>query len=251
MSDPSAGQCAARRNWIGVLLILVWLIVACDRVPPSRQPTATAQPLPTSTPTPISSLPAEIIAARDAGLDAFRSQAPGQAPPADLAWLGRDTTPVGVKEVTSYEFASSGWTVSVASLSLSANLTQYELVLDHAQTGLRWEGRLNQSLGLVESNLNVSPEALVARQMALEYLRVHDPGHAPPAGVMWMGNRTTAGGLPGRESYQFSADGWAMTVDYELSSSSDLTCEVTLTGPENGFSWRGRVDAQGTVLEHR
>jgi len=227
------------------------LVVACDRLPPQRQPTSTAQPSPTSTPTLVSSLPPEIIAARDAAIDAFRFVAPNLAPPPDLAWVGRDTTPAGVTEVTSYEFASSGWSVSVASLSLSSNITAYELGLDHAQTGLHWASRLNQSLSLAESNINVSPEALVARQIALDYLLAHDPAHAPPAGLVWLGSRTTAGGLPGHESYQFSATGWVMTVDYDLSSTSDLVYEIVLTGPDNGFLWRGQVDAQGMVLEHR
>ena len=247
--NPGLGPWTARIKLIALVALLM-LAAGCDRLPP-RQATATPLPVPTPVQTPDSSLPPEILAARDAGLEALRAITPGLAPPAETAWLGRDTTPAGVVDVTSYEFASSGWAVSVASLSLSPSVVAYELSLDHAQSGLHWAGRLNQSLDLVESNINVSAEALVARQIALDYLAGHDAAHAPPTNLVWFGSRTTTTGLPGRESYQFSAGGWEMLVDYDLGSPNDVVYEIVLFGPGNGFLWRGQVDAQGTVLEHR
>ncbi|HNT05473.1 MAG TPA: hypothetical protein PKJ21_04740, partial [Anaerolineae bacterium] len=78
-----------------------------------------------------------------------------------------------------------------------------------------------------------------------------DAAHAPPTNLVWFGSRTMTTGLPGRESYQFSAGGWEMLVDYDLGSPNDVVYEIVLSGPGNGFLWRGQVDAQGTVLEHR
>ena len=251
MFDSGLERWISRIMLVVVLLALLALVIGCDRLAPPQQPTAVPPPSPTPAPTADPSLPLEVVAARDAGLGAFRMVAPNLAPPADLSWVGRDTTPAGVVAVTSYEFASSGWTISVASLALSSSLVAYEISLDHAQSGLHWAGRLNQALELTESNINVSAEALVARQIALDYLLAHESAQAPPPGLVWSGSRVTNGALPGHETYQFSADKWVMSVDYDLSAPGDVEYELTLTGPENGFLWRGRVDAQGNVLEHR
>ena len=247
----------SRERWttgismVAALVALLAVAVGCDRLAPPRQATATPELSPTPLVTPDSSLPQRILIARDAGLKAFADVAPTLAPPPDLAWLGRDTTPAGVVAVSSYEFSSSGWTVSVVSLSLTPSVVAYELTLDHAQSGLHWAGRLNQALELNESNINVAAEVLVARQIAVDYLLAHDPAHAPPSELVWLGSKHAAGGLPGHESYQFLAGGWAMTVEYDLGSPNEAVYAVTLAGPDNGFLWRGRVDAQGTVLEHR
>ena len=64
--NPGLGPWTARIKLIALVALLM-LAAGCDRLPP-RQATATPLPVPTPVQTPDSSLPPEILAARDAGL---------------------------------------------------------------------------------------------------------------------------------------------------------------------------------------
>jgi hypothetical protein len=206
---------------------------------------------PTAEPTPEAGVRSDIIAARQAALGLLREMAPTVPVPEDLAWVGRDTTPPGVSEVTTYEFASAGWSMTVAALTLSPGVLEYEVELDHAQSGLHWAARLDQSLRLLESNVNVSVDVVVARKILLDYLAKVYPALAPADGLVWLGEKASMPGTQGRQSFSFEAEGWSILVEHDLADQEQVVYEVGVTGSGNGFSWRGQVDAQGTVLEHR
>ena len=235
-----------------ILLLALGLggTTACDWIRRTPTPTVTPPPTPTVTPTPGADIPDEIVAARDAALSFLRETYPAKAPPEGIAWSGRDTTPPGVAGVSTYEFTSNGWWLTLAALALSPTERQYEVGLDHAPSGLRWTSRLSQTHEVLESNINVTVEVLIAREIVLGYVRSSYSGRAPAEGLVWLGERTTPSGVVGHESFRFDADSWAMTVEHDLVSPDQVIYEANLSGG-SGFAWRGQVDAEGTVLEHR
>lgn len=264
---------------LGVLAaLMVGSATSCDwfrRTPTptlivTRTPVSTPTLTPTATPTqpPVVELPPEILAARDVVLVFLRSEYPDKAPPDGIAWTGRDTTPPGVVGVSTYEFTGDGWLMTVAALSISPTEVLYEMGLDNPQTGLHWTGSLDADYNLLGSNLNVPVEVLVTREIVLAYVRENYAAQAPAENLVWIGERTTPSGVVGHETCQFTsvaspagagrstsgetgADDWTMTVDYDLVSPDQVVYEVDLRRASTGFVWRGQVDAEGTVLEHR
>ncbi len=255
----SAPFAAASLVVLGTLLATA---TGCDRLPstPEPMPTATQTraaaptwtPLATPAETPVGEIPTEILSARSAALAFLRNQYPARAPADGVAWVARNTSPPGVVGVPSYEFSSDDWLMTVAALPVSADEIIYETGLMNPQTGLRWMGRLDRSYGLLESSLNVAVEVLVARDLVLAYLREHHAEEAPAKAVVWVGERTTPYGLVGHETCQFTATpaGWRMTVDYDVVALAQLVYNVELQA-DTGLMWRGHVDAEGSVFEHR
>lgn len=235
---------------------------ACDRLPRTPQPVVTATRtravIPTltaiATPveTPVGEIPAEILSARDAALAFLRNRYAARAP-GSVAWTARNTAPPGVVGLPSYEFASDDWRMTIAGLPITPEVTIYEAGLQNPSTGLRWMGRLDATYGLLESNLNIAVEIPVVRDLVLAHVREYHAGEAPAEDMVWIGERTTPYGLVGHETCQFTAAGaeWKMTVDYDLVAPAQVIYKVELSQAGTGFVWRGQVDAEGAVLEHR
>jgi len=262
-----------RTRILGCWLAIVGLSLAaasavgCDVARGTPAPGATATPSPVATATltpnpaetPLVEVPLEVIAARDALLVFLANEYPDKAPAAGVAWIGRDTTPPGMEGVSTFEFTGEDWQMTVAALALTPTDILYEMGLDHPPTGLHWTGRLDADYRLLESNLNVAVEALVVRDIALTYVREHYADQAPPPGLIWIGERTSRSALLLHEVCQFTSGGsavpvsdrWRMTVEFDLVNPDRVVYEVDLRHPGSGFLWRGQVDAEGTVLEHR
>jgi hypothetical protein len=247
--------------------IVVFVVLAsatgCDRLRRTPEPILTATPTrvsppaltPAATPveTPVGGIPLEILSARDAALVFLRNQYPARAPVDGVAWIARNTTPPGVVGIPSYEFASDSWLMTVAALPISSANIIYETGLENPQAGLRWTGRLDASYSLLESNLNLAVEVPAVRDLVLAYVRQYHSAQAPAENVVWIGERTTPYGLVGHETCQFtaSAAGWRMTVDYALVAPAQVVYKVDLSQTDTGFVWRGQVDGEGAVFEHR
>jgi hypothetical protein len=242
---------------VGLVALLV-SATGCDWLPstPAPAPTAT-QTLAAPVQTPVLDIPPAILSARDALLLFLRNQYPGKAPAEGVVWSGRDTTLPRVVDVSTFEFTGDGWLLAVAALSTSPTEVVYELSLDNAQAGLHWTGRLGATYNLLESNLNLAAEVLVARETVLAFVRKHYSVEAPADNVAWIGERTTPFGMVGHEACQFTstssaaAEAWTMSVGYDLLPPLQRVYKVDLSQAGTGFVWRGQVDAEGTVLEHR
>lgn len=240
-----------------LIALVVGSVSGCDwfrRTPtPARTPTPTAPPAatPTATPIPSSEIPPRVLTARDTALTFFRDTYPGKAPAESLVWTGRETTPPGVVGVSTYEFISDSWLMNIAALSITPTEIWYELALDNPPTGLHWTGRLDSAYNLLESNLNIAVEVLIVRELVLAYVREYHPEQGPAENLVWIGERTTPPGIIGRETCQFISGDWAMTVEYAVVSPEKVVYAVELRNASTGYAWRGQVDAEGTVLEHR
>lgn len=238
---------------ITVLGILPGNLTACDGF--WKTPTPTPTQLPMTPPIPTATLPTDIppefIAARDAVLAFLRTTYPGKAPPEGLSWVGRNTTPPGMVSTPSYEFVSGDWLMWIGKPEISPGVFIYELELSGEQTAFHWMGTLSANYIVLESNLNVAIEVLVVREIVLSYVRERYPTQAPAGNLAWIGERTTPEGSMGHESCRFTAEAWTMTVEYDLVSPSQVVYQVELCNASTEFVWRGQVDAEGTVLEHR
>jgi hypothetical protein len=228
------------------LLCIVWMTVLVVAAGAGcGNPVETPTPTPTQPP----NLPAEVLAARDAALDFLRQIYPDKAPLAGIGWAGRDTTPPGTPGLSSYEFTSGNWLMTVWIPVLSVQTVIYEMALDNQDIGLRWVGKLREDYTVLESNLNVSFDVLVVRDLVLFYYRENYGADAPPEGLVWVGERTTPEGSVGHEWCQFTAGVWSMAVDYEVARPEQVLYHVELRNSDTGVLWRCQVDAQGQILE--
>jgi hypothetical protein len=209
----------------------------------------TPVPTPTTIPTPPADIPAPVLAAKSAAFDFLRATYPDKAPPQDVLWTARTTSPMGLSGVSYYEFASDGWLLAVNEVTISPQDLLYEMDLENSDTGFSWSGKLDTGNAVVESNLDVSVETLVVRDLVLAHVRERYPTEAPREAIVWMGERTTPEGAVGHESFQFTASEWSIAVEYNVERPDQASYDVELARYDEAFVWRGRVDAQGTVQE--
>jgi hypothetical protein len=95
-----------------------------------------------------------------------------------------------------------------------------------------------------------TPEVvLTARDAALTYLIEIYPEQAPNPGLEWAVIMTTPDDLVGSSSYQFTADGWMISISYPVVAPEDTIYQVIITDSGSGFLWEGTVDASGQVKE--
>jgi hypothetical protein len=249
------------RLFIVACVLLATLLLSatgCDWLLARPTPVPAGTPTPAPAQTPAAEIPLAILSARDALLVFLHGQYPGKAPADGVVWSARDTTPVRVVGLASYEFDAGSWAMTVAAVALSPSQTQYELELGNSQMGLHWTGRLDASYNLLESNLNLAAEVLLARDTVLAYVRQHYASQAPADDVAWLGERTTPFGMVSHETCRFTSlasgaappGAWVMTVEYDLVPVVQRAYKVELSQAGTGFVWRGQVDAEGTVLEH-
>jgi len=206
---------------------------------------------PTPTPAVPEGIPAEVLTARDAALIYVRQAYPGEAPPEDLAWIGQGTSSERLVGASSYEFAGGTWLMTIQVPVISPDGVIYEIALGHEETGFCWTGKLDASYGVLESNLDVAAEVLTVRDAILLYVEDNYSHQAPVRDLVWVGERTTPEGSMGHESCRFSADAWAMTIEYDLVLLIRRIYHIELSDSRSGFVWRGQIDVDWLVLEHR
>jgi len=88
--------------------------------------------------------------------------------------------------------------------------------------------------------------AAMARDAALAYIAAHD-GPPEPAGVAWNEENMTPAGLVGSTRLRYTAQDWAVTVSYPVVPQP--TYDVEVVDGATGFTWEGKVDADGAVTE--
>jgi len=226
------------------IVLVVGLVVAASGCDWSRT-------TPTPTPTVPGGIPTEVLTARDAALVYVRQAYPSGAPPEGLAWIGQATSPEGLVGASSYEFVGGTWLMTIQVPVVSPDIVMYEIALGNEETGFRWTGELDASYGVLESNLDVAAEVLTVRDAILLYVEENYSHQAPVRDLVWVGERTTPEGSMGHESCQFTADAWTMTIEYDLVLLIRRIYHVQLSDSRSGFVWRGQIDVDWIVLEHR
>lgn len=97
--------------------------------------------------------------------------------------------------------------------------------------------------------LEIPLEILSARDALLAFLRDRYPDKAPSDGVVWIGRSTAPTGALGISSYEFTADGWQMTIAAVSISPAKVQYEMGLEDPQRGLRWTARLDAAYGLLE--
>jgi hypothetical protein len=93
-----------------------------------------------------------------------------------------------------------------------------------------------------------SPEVLAARDAALTFVREHFD-EAPAESLAWVEERLTPEDVPGGATWQYTAEGWVVTVSYAVLPPEWTVYHVSVTNESSGFEWEGRVDGSGRVPE--
>jgi hypothetical protein len=93
-----------------------------------------------------------------------------------------------------------------------------------------------------------SPEVMAARDAALTYIREHF-AEAPTESSAWVEERLTPEDVPGGATWQYTAEGWVVTVSYAVLPPEWTVYHVSVSNPSTGFEWEGRVDGSGRVPE--
>jgi hypothetical protein len=206
---------------------------------------------PTPTPAPPGDIPVQVVDARDAVLSYVRHAYGRSAPPEELLWVGRNTTPEGMVGASSYEFEGNKWLMTILANMASPNNVFYQAGLRSEDEGFFWAGELSTSYAILESNLEVAHEVLGVRDGILSYIRQNYPDQAPAEGLVWVGERTTPEGSVGRESCRFASEDWLMTVTYDLVLPRPGIYYIEVTHANTEFLWRGQIGAEGEIMEVR
>ncbi len=227
------------RMWV-VAMMLTTAMVGCTWVTP------TPTPLP-----PPSDVPAAVVAARDAALTYVAKAYPQWAPALTLPWQADDLTPAGLVGVSYYEFVNQDWRMAVNVPAVSSTQILYEIELRDEEASVAWVGKLNANLAILESNVNVAPTARTAREVILTYVRANMPEQAPPASLVWMGERTTPVSSEGQEYCSFVAADWALYLAFRPTPPDQVAYLGELYRNGTALVWRGQLDSDGTVMEIR
>ncbi|MBN1484487.1 MAG: discoidin domain-containing protein [Chloroflexia bacterium] len=225
------------------ILLSVFFLVACGQTPapePIIQPTAA--PAPTAAPTKAPEGPA---LAREIALDYLAEQYGAQAPGRDLDWQERRITPEGLLGSETYQYTAGDWTLTVHYPVVAPEAVIYRVEVENAAAGFYWQGSVDAQGQLAE----IPAGAIMARDAVLDYLSAQYADQAPAQDLRWWGQRTTPEDLLGSETYQFSADGWVMTVQYPVVAPEAVIYRVDVSNVATAFSWQGTVDAAGQVDE--
>jgi hypothetical protein len=101
----------------------------------------------------------------------------------------------------------------------------------------------------------VTPEGPVdrlqaaARDAALTLLQEKYPALAPPTDLVWGFENITQEGLVGSSKYQYTAEGWKITIHAPVVAPDAVIYDVEVVNEASTFRWTGKVDANGQVTE--
>lgn len=100
------------------------------------------------------------------------------------------------------------------------------------------------------SEMEETPEFLLtALNTALEYLRDIESAEVPAEGVEWSAEPADLGDLVGRGEYLLKSGSWEAIMSYPIVAPDAMIVSIQLNYRDTGFTWEGKVDAQGEVFE--
>jgi len=93
-----------------------------------------------------------------------------------------------------------------------------------------------------------------AVDVALSYLREHEPQNAPGAGIEWHEEDVTPrdeGGhpVPGGVNIEFTSNEWTVRVSYAVLPPERTVYHVVVSSIKLGWHWKGDVKADGSLVE--
>ena len=99
------------------------------------------------------------------------------------------------------------------------------------------------------SEMEETPEFLLtALNTALEYLHDIQRVEVPAENVEWSAESADLGDLVGRGEYLFKTGSWEAIMSYPVVALDVMIVSIQLNNRDSGFTWEGKVDAQGEVF---
>ncbi len=100
------------------------------------------------------------------------------------------------------------------------------------------------------SEMEEAPEFLLsALNTALEHLRDIQSAEVPAEGVEWSAEPVDLGDLVGKGEYLLKSGSWEAIMSYPVVAPDAMIVSIQLVNRDRGFTWEGKVDAQGEVFE--
>jgi hypothetical protein len=204
-------------------------------------------PAETETPAPPEAS-SEVVRARDAALTYVRAHYE-HAPAESLSWVGQSVTPEGQVGGVTWQYTADGWVVTISYPVVPPEVAVYSVLVANETAGLEWKIRVN-----AQGDVEEGPEmVLAARDSAVAYLIEHygtaNALPALPLHVFWAGGRSTPEGLLGRETFQYTGQGWVVTIAYPVVAPEAVVCGIVIEYPSTGLRWEGQMDAEGQLTE--
>lgn len=100
-----------------------------------------------------------------------------------------------------------------------------------------------------DAGQGIPDDVIVAREIALMYLRETYGEVIPEVGLPWQGVYLEQGGLVGSGAYQFTSGSWVMDIEYPIIAPEAAVYSVEFYSNDSDFHWKGQVDARGEVSE--
>jgi hypothetical protein len=101
----------------------------------------------------------------------------------------------------------------------------------------------------VDAGLGIPEGVIIAREVALDFLRENYGELVPPEGTQWQGDYIQASDPLGVGTYQYNSSPWVMTIEYPVVEPGSTVYRIDLINADTDFQWEGQVDARGEVTE--
>jgi hypothetical protein len=190
----------------------------------------------------------DLVAAREAALAYLRGQSGNQAPASGLTWMEELTTPELLPGGINYRFTAGDWAVTVDTAVVPLETRVYQVTVDNAASGYRWEGRVDATGQVTDVSDTMpvnAPDPARARDLALAYV-VNKYGIDALPELTWTEENTTPG-LIGGANLKYTTGEWVVTVSYPIVPPERTVYRVTVANEATGLLWEGEVGAAGDV----
>ena len=100
--------------------------------------------------------------------------------------------------------------------------------------------------------LEANIEVIQARDLVMDYIKSHHKETARLIGdIKWIGGDITRPELVGKTTYQYTGDGWNITISWPVvpKPTYEVTAEYRSPTEDLQIVWRGTVDQDGAVTE--
>jgi hypothetical protein len=98
-----------------------------------------------------------------------------------------------------------------------------------------------------DAGLGIPEGVIIAREIALMYLRDAYGDSAPSEGRQWQADYIESEGMVGTGVYQYTSPPWVMNIEYPIVAPEATVYTIEIFSNDSDFQWKGTVDARGDV----
>jgi hypothetical protein len=98
-----------------------------------------------------------------------------------------------------------------------------------------------------DAGLGIPEGVIIAREIALMYLRDMYGESAPPEGLQWQADYIETEDRVGTGAYQYTSPPWVINIEYPIVAPESTVYTIEIFRNDSDFRWQGQVDARGDV----